>query len=88
MTSATTLSLPGQPAGSLYGGVRQGAARGLRHIAEALSAAARRVAPAARHIPRKITLPRADFDCEACAPEGATTINGVPFGHLDSVRSR
>jgi hypothetical protein len=87
MTSVSTLSLPGQPAGSLYDGVRQGVARGLRHIAEALSAAVQRLAPAARRSSRKVTLLRAEFDTEACAPEGAMTINGVPFGQLDSLRS-
>ena len=88
MTSLTTLSLPSRPADGMRGGVRRCVARGMRRIAEALSAAAQRMAPTARHSPRKITLPRAGFDTEACAPEGAMTINGVPFGQLDSLRGR
>jgi hypothetical protein len=86
MTIPIQAPLSRQAPVDLPGAMLLAMARGMHHIAQVLGAVAHRLAPGARVEP--VTLPSPELHAEACAPEGAMYVDGVPFRHLDGVQGR
>lgn len=75
--------LPRHAPVDLLGATLHSMARGMHHLAQTLGAVAHRLPPAARVEPAMP--PPLEFNAEACAPEGAMYIDGVPLRHLDGL---